>query len=435
MRIYLVVIFIVVWINSGRCQVFSPLPPGFDSEVRCLYYDSTTNLLYAGGNFTILADGTTMRGISVWDGTQWDSVGSGVLGDVWALAGYNGYIYAGGNFGFAGGVPTKGLARWNGVNWEAVGNMSGYPAVWKLKVINNLLYVIGYFNEIGGLTTSGIASFDGVNWSVPPILEPNCVYGAIDIYMNNLYVGGNFDGVPGIHDIGMFNGTNWVSVGGSLSGPATSVNDMEIYQNELYVVGNISTLTGDPGNGIIKWNGNAWSPVGSGLLPGTIFGLHKFNGDLYAGGQIYNAGGVPVTFVAKWNGNNWSGLGGVFDNVVNTFTSHGTDLYMGGGFRTINGDTMIRIAKYTIQTGIPEIFESKINIYPSVISDVLFIDSEEHLLHGVEIIDIYGNLNYFEKYESKQKTLWLQHLNSGVYIILVKTDAGLLRKKIVVCRE
>jgi predicted phage tail protein len=68
---------------------------------------------------------------------------------------------------------------------------------------------------------------------------------------------------------------------------------------------------------------------------------------LYAGGWFTSAGGVTVNQIARWNGSAWSALGSGTDGAVNALAVMGTSLYAGGWFSTVN-DTLTaqRIARW-----------------------------------------------------------------------------------------
>jgi hypothetical protein len=55
--------------------------------------------------------------------------------------------------------------------------------------------------------------------------------------------------------------------------------------------------------------------------------------DLYAGGFFTTAGGVPASYIAKWDGNAWSPLGSGVNNLVYALAADGTGhLFVGGTF-------------------------------------------------------------------------------------------------------
>src|SRR5439155_23195172 len=82
------------------------------------------NTLFAGGIFS-KADGVTVNNIAQWDGTTWSALGSGTGpdsgggADVRTLATWGTNLYAGGNFGMAGGQISAHIAR------AVIGDASG----------------------------------------------------------------------------------------------------------------------------------------------------------------------------------------------------------------------------------------------------------------------------------------------------------------------
>src|SRR5208337_4286493 len=56
------------------------------------------------------------------------------------------------------------------------------------------------------------------------------------------------------------------------------------------------------------------------------------SGNLYVGGQFTFIGTVPANGIAKWDGSAWSALGSGMNGGVNALAASGTNLYAGGGF-------------------------------------------------------------------------------------------------------
>jgi hypothetical protein len=73
--------------------------------------------------------------------------------------------------------------------------------------------------------------------------------------------------------------------------------------------------------------------------------------DLYAGGWFTTAGGAPANYIAKWDGSAWSalgsGLGGgdIYGPGVHAVAASGSDLYVGGDFYTAGGKVSAYLAK------------------------------------------------------------------------------------------
>jgi hypothetical protein len=83
--------------SPGRPKVFYP----------------TYNYLYVGGDFSIIVSGHTVKSVAKFNGSFWDSTGTGMDAAVNALTVYNGNLYAGGDFLNAESNSAKYVARRN----------------------------------------------------------------------------------------------------------------------------------------------------------------------------------------------------------------------------------------------------------------------------------------------------------------------------------
>jgi len=120
---------------------------------------------------------------------------------------------------------------------------------------------------------------------------------------------------------------------------------------DLVAGGGFTTAGGVAANRIARWNGSAWSALGSGMN-GEVTALAVMpNGDLVAGGWFTTAGGVPANRVARWNGSAWSALGsGMNDWVYALAVMPSGDLLAGGNFTTAGGVAASRIARFRFDT-------------------------------------------------------------------------------------
>ncbi|MCH9057150.1 MAG: hypothetical protein IIB55_00825 [Planctomycetes bacterium] len=80
---------------------------------------------------------------------------------------------------------------------------------------------------------------------------------------------------------------------------------MAVYIGELIVGGNFTTAGGMEANYIARWDGTAWSPLGSGMggFPApllSVYTLTEYNGELIAGGWFTTAGGQVSAYWARW---------------------------------------------------------------------------------------------------------------------------------------
>lgn len=101
-----------------------------------------------------------------------------------------------------------------------------------------------------------------------------------------------------------------------------------------------------PADNIARWNGVAWSPLGSGTN-GTVRALAVLpNGDLAVGGNFTTAGGVAAQHVARWNGATWSSFGSGTDASVNALAMHPMEgLFVGGTFTQAGGNLSARLGR------------------------------------------------------------------------------------------
>jgi hypothetical protein len=181
-----------------------------------------------------------------------------------------------------------------------------------------------------------------------------------------------------------------------------------VYNKGCIYVGGCFSIAGDlSANGIAKWDGNRWSPLGSGIIIGgytftdvmalaidsngilyatakadvhnssgwNLATLVKWNGtewkaiiapfyltctgwagllacdnkgNLYVGGCGYTAiGGISANNIAKWDGSKWSALGaGTSKSVSSIAFDKNGDLYVGGQFDSAGGIIAYHLAKW-----------------------------------------------------------------------------------------
>jgi hypothetical protein len=88
----------------------------------------------------------------------------------------------------------------------------------------------------------------------------------------------------------------------------------------LYIGGDFITAGGALAKYVARWDGSAWSPLGSGM-DGWIQSLAiDEDGNLYAGGWFTTAGDVEANYIAMWDGDVWTALGSGMDSGVQSLT-------------------------------------------------------------------------------------------------------------------
>jgi hypothetical protein len=174
---------------------------------------------------------------------------------------------------------------------------------------------------------------------------------ALAVIGRDLYAGGHFVSAGDVEAvyIARWNGREWSALGEGIRGSSGSfphVSALVAIGTDLYAGGRF-TVAGDvEANHIAKWDGNAWSALGTGM-DDDVAALTASGTDLYAGGYFTTADGVAASRVAKWNGSEWSPLGsGISDHAVHSLTVIGQDLYAGGEFTTAGAQEANHIAKW-----------------------------------------------------------------------------------------
>jgi hypothetical protein len=134
-----------------------------------------TNLLVAGGRFST-AGGVAAHYIARWNGSSWSALGSGMDGDVEAIAVYpNGTLVVAGEFTTVGGVPAHHIAFLG--DWSAFGTGMD-AAVNAVAVMPDGYHLVagGDFTTAGGVPANSIASWDGCpgrQWDLVWVRRPD----------------------------------------------------------------------------------------------------------------------------------------------------------------------------------------------------------------------------------------------------------------------
>lgn len=301
---------------GGTWQLLSTGLTGGSGIIYALVYGKD-GTLYAGGDFTN-AGSSGADYIAKWDGSSWAVVRSATAlnAPVNALAvGPDGKIYAGGQFTNADGVAAADyIAVYDPVanTWAAVGSGANNNVLALAFNGSGTLYAGGQFTDIGGSGADYIAQWNGSTWAVlgsATALNDYVDALAIGIDGSTLYVGGNFVNANGIAAADYI--AKWTTTWAALStGMNNTVYTLTVGSNGILYAGGIFTTAGGVAvNLIAQWNGNSWTPLGTGLTGGSSI-VYKIaagpNGLLHVGGSFNTAGGISLTDAfAAWNGSTW----------------------------------------------------------------------------------------------------------------------------------
>lgn len=141
-------------------------------------------------------------------------------------------------------------------------------------------------------------------------------------WQGSVYAGGTRFGADGgwINGLARWDGSRWHPVGTGVqlvSGqPFVSiavVSAMCEWNGDLIVAGTFDRAGGQPVNHIARWDGTAFHPLGQGIVEvgwdAEVRSLAVFNHELYVAGTFDTAGGQPALGIARWNGSTWSTCG------------------------------------------------------------------------------------------------------------------------------
>ena len=208
----------------------------------------------------------------------------------------------------------------------------------------NDLYVA--FSSIPGVTptTHGVKKWDGTEWS-DFVTAQNGTILSLAMRGDDLYIGGTFDSLNIFNPIkylAKWNGRRWSNLGADLFNLSQDdgVRSLTTQGDDLYVGGLFTLNLPDQSttSNIAKWDGSAWSALGSGLNASVVSLLTTpGNPDLYAAGQFTQSGSTSLNRIAQWSGSAWVPLPSTdfitdMNSYVGALIMQGNALYIGGDF-------------------------------------------------------------------------------------------------------
>ncbi|MEV0810646.1 S8 family serine peptidase [Micromonospora sp. NPDC050200] len=344
------------WDGAQWSTAGTGLGSSITDTVRALVVDQ--GALIAAGNFS-RAGTTTVNNVARWDGSSWVALASGVSGGnntVYALTVRDGTLIAGGSFTRTGDRTVNNVAQWDGIAWSALADPSGSSLdheVRALTVYAGSLIAGGVFSRAGGVVVNRIASWDGAHWAPlaagdAPGTGLNAEVSALATHNGALIAAGRFTVAGGTvaNGIARWDGKTWAPLGAGFN---DAVRTLTVYNGQLVAGGLFTQSDGKAVNRIARWDGTSWLPLGDGMN-GAVDSLAVFNGKLIAGGRFRNADGALTNGIAAWDGAAWSplgsGLGGPFTPQVWALTVYNGALIAGGVFATADGETVNNIARW-----------------------------------------------------------------------------------------
>ena len=209
------------------------------------------------------------------------------------------------------------------------------------------LVVAGGFRDAVGIPdVNGVVLFDPTNNEWTPLSggTNGVIWALAQLPDGDLVAGGRFSSAGGVaaNNVARWDGTSWSSLD---AGVVTScsicvpVSAMVVLPNGDLVVGGAFDTAGDiEAAHVARWNGNAWSAMGSGFPGQYDLGVYALaarpDGDVIAGGALW----VPVgtgerNALVRWDGSSWNSVSPGLLYTVHSLTSGpGGAVYAGGNF-------------------------------------------------------------------------------------------------------
>jgi hypothetical protein len=310
--------------------------PGFQIGVQqvCSSVDGT-RLYYCGALIQDQTLGFYSNPVLRYANGAWSPLGI-IPQVVRSVVEYHDTLIATGPFNVvADSLPVDHIAYWNGQQWLPYGSLRPLGAR-KLRVLDDTLYAVGSMDTADGQYVNGITRRVGGQWRPVGLLDTDgySIMGDIVKFEDHLVAIGS-GAINGELRVFQLQDGVWSILGGGIQGGLCSAQCLAVYNGDLYVGGQITMACGNPGQGILRWDGSAWQPVGLGLQyalgdfnsfagPTTMM---EHNGKLFIGGGFRYAGGVEAFGVATWDGTEWCGVTGNFSNGVGHTGVYSMDFY------------------------------------------------------------------------------------------------------------
>jgi hypothetical protein len=285
----------------------------------------------------------------------WTQLGSGMNGNVNGITALpNGDLFAAGAFTNAGGTTVNGFARWNGTTWLNAGPGVIAQGLAVATMPNGGVLAAGRFT-IGGVTSDYVARWDTFFWTIlGPAFNAN-VRTVFAVGNSDFVVGGDFTsaGATAATRIARWNGSAWSAMGSGLDAAPIAITAIA---GEIVVGGSFTQAGGNAAAYIAKWNGSAWSTYREGMNT-AVRGLTVMpGGQLFACGDFTYASRVTVNYVTKWDGSKWQAVGSgrhrlPVTNVRAIVPLANGEIYIGGSFA--QGTGLNYVAHYDLQSWQP----------------------------------------------------------------------------------
>lgn len=295
--------------------------------VQALTTDSTISVYYLAAK---------IRG-------QWQGFTSSLGARVRTLLRHlDGKLWIGGDFTNGAGIAAADyIMTYENGTYAALGTGANGNVLCMAMAANGDVYVGGQFTAMGGVAnTAYIAKWDYSAGAWVSVGNANGNVVALAVAPDGtVYAAGEFTTIGGVActRIAKWNGSAWSAMGTGANG---KVNALAVTKDgSVYLGGNFTAVGGVSNTAYVaRWDGSAWNALGTGAN-GNVQSLSAApNGDLILGGSFTTLSGETIPYIGRWNGTSFAGLGTGMDNTV--FSVHATEdgrVFAGGTFVTAGG--------------------------------------------------------------------------------------------------
>ncbi|HUF07971.1 MAG TPA: T9SS type A sorting domain-containing protein, partial [Rhodothermales bacterium] len=167
---------------------------------------------------------------------------------------------------------------------------------------------------------------------------------AIAVFNGDVYVGGSSIQIGGTKmPVVRWDGQTWAPIGTGLQGTEPAIYAFAVDESGLYAGGRFLSQNDQRIQNVARWNGEFWSAVGSGLVHrdgyGGVYALVWEDGRLYAGGLFDESAGAPMKNIASWDGLAWADIGGGVGRQVHDLAIDEGQIYVAGDFQFVGANS------------------------------------------------------------------------------------------------
>jgi hypothetical protein len=278
-------------------------------------------------------------------GGSWSAVGIDPGASVGDAIEFQGSVYIGGRFP-AGANGFASYMRWNGAAWEPMQFMpSGTYRYGSFAGV-----YAGRLVAVRGMT---VETWDGSAWQTLGSIAGGNIYDSMVTSSGRVIVAGNFSAIAGVpvSSIAAYDADGWSSLpGATFSG---NINAITEFRGEIIAAGSmtVSTPSGTFFD-VVRHDGTEWHYTTPPDAPGFPQDVCVHEGTLVVEYQD-NSPWVPVrTTLTRWDGTSWEfieglGLSTSPDAWMSAMDSFGGELFVAGGFDTVDGQPSAVFARWS----------------------------------------------------------------------------------------